>query len=199
MLRRCSRGGVPVFSRPHRKPNAFSDSASSRDGGSPARPAGRCSGPTWTRPLRNVPVVTTSARQRKRSPSSSARPATRPPSTRIRPALPTIHVDVRLALERAPHPGAVAALVRLRARRPHRRTAAPVQQLELDAGGVDRASHQPAERVDLADQMALRRAADRRVARHVRDRAVDSVQIADARGPCAPPPTPPRRRRGRRR
>ena len=45
MLSRSSRGGVPVFSRPHSKPNDFSDSASSRDGGSPTRPAGRCSGP----------------------------------------------------------------------------------------------------------------------------------------------------------
>ncbi len=38
MLSRSSRGGVPVFSRPHSKPNDLSDSASSRDGGSPARP-----------------------------------------------------------------------------------------------------------------------------------------------------------------
>ena len=44
--RRASRGGVPVFSRPHAKPNDFSESARSREGGSPARPAGRCSRPT---------------------------------------------------------------------------------------------------------------------------------------------------------
>ena len=30
MAARSSRGGVPVFSRPHAKPNAFSDSASAR-------------------------------------------------------------------------------------------------------------------------------------------------------------------------
>ena len=40
------RGGVPVFSRPHEKPNDFSDSARSLDGGSPARPAGFWSRPT---------------------------------------------------------------------------------------------------------------------------------------------------------
>ena len=45
MLLRWSLGGVPVFSRPHSKPNDFRDSASSHDGGSPARPAGRCSRP----------------------------------------------------------------------------------------------------------------------------------------------------------
>jgi len=42
---RARRGGVPVFKRPHSNPSDFSDSASSREGGSPARPAGRCSGP----------------------------------------------------------------------------------------------------------------------------------------------------------
>ena len=40
--------------------------------------------------------------------------------------------------------------------------------------------HQPAERVDLADQVSLRRSANGRIARHVRDVPFDSVQIADA-------------------
>ena len=146
--------------------------------GAPGRPLLR---PMWTRPLRNVPVVTTSAGSVKRSPFSSSRPMTRPPSTRMRPAFPKIQSMFGLALERALHPVAVAPLVRLRARRPDRRSAAPVQQLELDAGGVDGAPHQAAERVDLADQMPLRRAADRRIARHVRDGAADSVQIATRR------------------
>ena len=162
-----------------------SDSASSRDGGSPARPAGRCSRPTCTRPLRNVPVVTTSARQRMRSPSSSASPAT-PAAVDENPAgLPEDPRDVRLALERVAHPRAVAPLVGLRARRPHRRPAAAVEQLELDAGRVDRPPHQAAERVDLANQMPLRRAADRRIARHVRDRARPTA--------CRSPTVRPRR------
>ena len=103
------------------------------------------------------------------SPSSSARPATRPSLDRIAPGPADNPRDVRLALERAAHPRAVAPLVGLRARRPDRRTAAAVEQLELDAGRVDRAAHQSAERIDLANQMPLRRAADRRIARHVRD------------------------------
>jgi hypothetical protein len=37
-------------------------------------------------------------------------------------------------------------------------TATPVQELELNAGGIDRAAHQPAERIDLAHQMTLRSA-----------------------------------------
>jgi hypothetical protein len=75
--------------------------------------------------------------------------------------------DVRFPLERGRDPGGVATLVRLRAGRPHRRAAAAVQQLELDAGRVNRPAHQAPERVDLANQMAFRRAADRRITRHV--------------------------------
>jgi hypothetical protein len=66
-------------------------------------------------------------------------------------------------------PVAVAALVRLGARRPHRGTAAAIEQLELDRGRVDGETHQATERVDLANEMSLRRAANRGIARHVRD------------------------------
>ena len=68
---------------------------------------------------------------------------------------------------------AVAALVGLRARRPDRRArGSRLSSLNwMPVASIARA-HQPAERVDLADQVALRRAADRRIARHVRDRVV---------------------------
>ena len=46
--------------------------------------------------------------------------------------------------------------------------AASIQQLELNAGRVDRAPHEAAERIDLAHEMPLGRAADRRIARHER-------------------------------
>src|SRR5581483_5583312 len=65
-------------------------------------------------------------------------------------------LDVRLRVERRLHPAAVDLLVRLRARRPHRRPSAAVQELELNAGRVDRPSHQTAERVDLAYEVSLR-------------------------------------------
>ena len=80
--RRASRGGVPVFSRPHSKPKPFSDSARSLDGGSPARPAGRCSRPTWISPLRNVPVVidqTAAGQALVRPPAPDRRPARHAP------------------------------------------------------------------------------------------------------------------------
>ena len=164
---------------PTRSRSDLSDSASSRDGGSPARPAGRCSRPDVNQAVQERPGRDDERAARDSvSPSSSASPVTRPCSTRIAAGLAEDPLDVRLARRaRARTHCAVALLVRLRARRPDRRTAAAIEQLELDAGRVDRAPHQPAERVDLANQMSLRRAADRRVARHVRDGvASDSVQ-----------------------
>jgi hypothetical protein len=92
--------------------------------------------------------------------------------------------DVWLGLEGAPHPLTINPLVRLRARRPHRRTAAAVQQLELDSGRIDRPPHQTAERVDLAHQVALRGTANRRIARHVRNCFSGQCAQADA---CADP------------
>jgi len=47
--------GVPVLRRPTRNGNARSLAASRFDGGSPARPPGDCSRPTWIFPPRNVP------------------------------------------------------------------------------------------------------------------------------------------------
>src|SRR5207249_7118538 len=60
------------------------------------------------------------------------------------------------------------------------------EQLELNPGRVDRASHQTADGVDLAHEVTLRGAADRRIARHVshgvgRQRAEADVR-AEARG-----------------
>src|SRR6516165_1580476 len=57
-------------------------------------------------------------------------------------------LDVRFRLEGCTDPLAVNPLVCLRARRPHRRSPASIEQLELDSGGVDRPAHQPTERID---------------------------------------------------
>src|SRR5262245_62169434 len=81
-------------------------------------------------------------------------------------------LDVGLGLERRAHPLPVRLLVRLRARRPDGRSATSIEQLELDAGRVDRSAHQAAERIDLANEMTLGRTADGGIARHVRDRVV---------------------------
>src|SRR5207249_4190746 len=86
--------------------------------------------------------------------------------------LPDDPRHVRLRAQRDANPVAVAALVRLGAWRPDRRAAAAVEQLELDPRRVDREPHQTAQRVDLANEMAIRRSADRRIAGHVGDGAV---------------------------
>jgi hypothetical protein len=75
----------------------------------------------------------------------------------------------------------------LRSRRPDRRTTTPIEQFELDTGGIDGPAHETAERVDLANQMPLRGAADRRVARHVanglpRQRAESDVRAETGGG-----------------
>jgi hypothetical protein len=76
-------------------------------------------------------------------------------------------LDVRLCLERASNPLPVNLLVGLSARRPDCRSAASIEQFELNAGGVDRAAHQAAERIDLSNEMTLGGAADGGIARHV--------------------------------
>ena len=89
--------------------------------------------------------------------------------------------DVRLCFERRLHPPAVSLLVCLRTRRPDGRAAASIEQLELNAGRVDGAAHQAAEGIDLPHEMALRGAADRRIARHVCDGVGRQRADADAR------------------
>jgi hypothetical protein len=65
------------------------------------------------------------------------------------PRLADQPLDVRLLVERRLDPASVDFLVGLGAWRPDGRPAAAIEQLELDARGVDGAAHQAAERVDL--------------------------------------------------
>ena len=78
-------------------------------------------------------------------------------------------MNVRLSFERGSHPFRVTRLIRLRPRRPDSRAATTIEKLELYACSVDCFRHQSAQRIDLSNQMSLRRAADGRVAGHVRD------------------------------
>jgi len=72
----------------------------------------------------------------------------------------------------------------------HRRPLAAIEQAELDGGGVGQEPHRAAEGVDLADDLPLGHAADRRVAGHLADRVgVDRQQ--------GRPEAHPRRRQGR--
>ena len=60
-VRPSSRGGVPVFRRPAGSASSRRRAPSVFAGGSPARPASKCSIPTWISPDRKVPVVRTTA------------------------------------------------------------------------------------------------------------------------------------------
>ena len=79
-------------------------------------------------------------------------------------------LQVRLILERLPNRRAIQHAIRLRPRRPHRRAFRRIQNPELDAGAIRRLRHDTTERIDLANQMPLADAPDRRVARHLPQR-----------------------------
>ncbi len=63
----------------------------------------------------------------------------------------------------------VGFLVALGARAVHRRSLAPVEQAELDGRGVGEDPHRAAQGIDLADDLPLGHAADRRIAAHLAD------------------------------
>jgi hypothetical protein len=77
--------------------------------------------------------------------------------------------QVRFPLQDIAHANTILLLVALRARRPDGGPAAGVQQPELDADRIRHLAHHAAERVDLADQVALRDTAHGRIAGHLRD------------------------------
>ena len=60
----------------------------------------------------------------------------------------------------------IRLLVVLAARTPHRRASARVEHLEHDAGGIRDATHDPAQRIDLANDLPLGETTDRGVAGH---------------------------------
>ena len=74
----------------------------------------------------------------------------------------------------------------------HRRAFAAIEHAKLDAGGVDRPAHRAAERVDLADDLPLADAADRRVAAHL----ADGVAIGREQRGLGPQPRSRQRRLG---
>ena len=78
-------------------------------------------------------------------------------------------LEVRERLEELPHRALVEGAVALRPRRPHRRSLGAVQHPELNRGAIGGAAHDPAERVDLTDDGALRDPADSGIAAHLPD------------------------------
>ena len=77
--------------------------------------------------------------------------------------------EVGLGLDPVLHRELILLLIRLGPGRMHGRALGPVEHAELNAGGVDDLAHLAAERVDLADDLALGDTADGRVAAHLGD------------------------------
>ncbi len=78
-------------------------------------------------------------------------------------------MEAGLGFEDLAHFDAVKLLVALGARAPDGGATRGVEEAELDADGVGDFAHDAAERVDLADEVALGYAADGRVAAHLGD------------------------------
>ena len=93
------------------------------------------------------------------------------------------------------HGPAVQVLVALGAQGLHGGAFARVQHADVGQRPVGVDAHLPAERVHLAHQMALGRAADRAVAGHQRHFVQRQRQAERLRAPAAPTPAPPRRPR----
>ena len=166
---RFSRAGVPVLKRPSVKPSARRARESPRAASSPSRPPTSFSSPTCISAWRKVPVVSITARacSLARRPRA-ARPAPAPPSTTSAATSPSCDGEVRLADEGGLHRARVGVAIAEHAGRAHRRALGGVEGLEVGAGEVGRARHLAAQRVELAHQVALGGAADRRVAAHHR-------------------------------
>src|SRR5262245_11842351 len=76
------------------------------------------------------------------------------------------HREPGRAPDRLLHGRRIELAIGLRARTAHRRSLATIEHAKLDAATISDAAHQPIERVDLADQVALAEATDRWIARH---------------------------------
>ncbi len=169
------RGGVPVLSRPTGSASSRRRAARDRDGGSPARPAGIVL-------EADVDAPAQEGAGREHHGTGAEAQADGGDGAGDAVALEDQVVDrlleepeVGLVLQAAADGRTVEDAVGLRARGPHRRALARVEGAELDAGLVGGERHGPAQRVDLAHQVALADAADRRVAGHLPQR-LDGVR-----------------------
>ena len=96
-------------------------------------------------------------------------------------------VEIRRLLNESLRLHLIELLVSLSPRPVHRRPLRAVEHAILDAGGIDRPGHHAAEGVDLADELCLADAADRRIAAHL----TNGVAVGRQQG--RPRPEPGRR------
>ena len=77
--------------------------------------------------------------------------------------------QVRLLLQNLAHAYAIPLLIHLRARRPNGRAATGIQQAELDTDRIRHLAHYATQGIDLPHEVPLGDAANRGIARHLRD------------------------------
>ena len=97
MVRPSRRGGVPVFKRPSGSPRPSILLAKFMQAFSPARPPDLASSPILITPRRNVPVVSTTERERILVPSATSTPHAMPRSTRMSATSPSTTVNLGVA------------------------------------------------------------------------------------------------------
>ncbi len=84
-----------------------------------------------------------------------------------------LDMEVRFALENLFHPNPVLLFVALSSRRPDGWAAAGIEQSKLDTDGVRDLTHDPAQRIDLPHQVALRDPPHGRIAVNLGDEVRD--------------------------
>ena len=107
-------------------------------------------------------------------------------------------IEIGLRPDRRLHGHSIKFAVGLGAGTSHRRTFRTVEKAELDASLIGNPSHEAVQRIDLADEMTLAQAADRRIAGHLADRRKamrhegrSCTQAAPQRRPLRMPAWPP--------
>ena len=96
-------------------------------------------------------------------------PVTRPSDDNELVRLALDHAEIGGLADGGLHRRGIELAVGLGTRTPHGRTLAAVEHAELDARRIGHPAHQPVERIDLADQMALAETADGGIAGHRAD------------------------------
>ncbi len=170
MLRPSRRGGVPVLSRPSRKPSLANVCESPSDGFSPTRPAAMRVSPMWIRATKEgAGCDDHGARANSCSVGGddAGNRATFVDGEILGGA--GAKRQVRLLPQQILHRHAIEPPVGLRSRPAYGRSLRAVEHAELNAGAIDGAAHDAVQGVDFANDLPLRQAADCRVAGHLAD------------------------------
>ncbi len=149
-----SRAGVPVFRRPSLRSRAARSSLSPRLGASPHPSSGITLVTNVMSPRRKVPVVSTTALERRTCPEESTTPFISEPTRRNFSTAPSWIVKFS-CLRAIPGPHRGRACGHLCSWPPDCRTLLPIQHAELNPTEIGSTPHNPIKSVDFTHQVAL--------------------------------------------